>query len=241
MNLRNLQLKQSLQKTWMCTGNHNLRSLASILDLQDISLETVIYAIVVITHLLVWSKNSFRPAKININILILNTVYNTCNNVIFPVLISAIYISTLSLSNTLDNGLLSCLSCNTAEILSLDLDAYQVSDLIISIDFLSLGQGNLRSRLSHLFICNYCLYRINMILTCLPVKGNIYILIRTVITLISSLKRFLNGIKQKLNRNFLYYCQFLYCLQEILALVLCLCLCFLLCQFSQLLYPPNQK
>ena len=159
LNLRNLQLKQTLDQPRMDAGYADLRTVLCARtsqtavgnDLQHIDLETLARRIDVRRHLLSRLQNTFRLAQLNVDILRfrINAVDNRSQDFVFLLDEVIIDLASLGFTNLLHDHLLRSLCGDAAEVIRRHLDLDDIILLIARLNLLGILDGNLGSLIRH--------------------------------------------------------------------------------------------
>ena len=118
-------------------------------------------------------KNCVNLTKVYANILTIDSLNNTCNNVIL--LFKILFVKALSFffSNLLKDTILCTLCCNTSKVLWLDFNIYNIAKFVCSLNASCIFKRNLCYRI-HYFFNNFLLW-INVEISCFSVHCNCYI------------------------------------------------------------------
>ena len=219
VNLRYLQLKETLQKVWMSTGQSNLWALGAVLYFNNNCLDTIVYYIFLSRNLLCWRHNSLSFAQIYKNISVFYSLNNAGYNLILSLRELAVNHASLSFANTLYNYLLGILGCNTAKVSRSNLYLQSIPYLIIWRNLAGHSQGNFLNSILNLI--NYGFNGIYMIAAGNAIQINSYILCGIKISLVGCHQGILNSIKDNLRVDTLFQAQLLECCHKSAIFIFC--------------------
>ncbi len=132
-DFRDLGFEQFPDKAGIGAGEHDLRILGGLLNVQDVCLDPIPQAIMLPGHLLLGRQNRLGFAHVHNDVPPVKALHNAVYQFALAVLVVLVGVFALGLAYVLDDHLLGGLRGDSAEIRGVQLDPETVADLSIRI------------------------------------------------------------------------------------------------------------